>query len=123
MTPRADQGSKQGQKIAGSRQCGQKEQLTIKNCPFCTPQCLAGLAEGGPMDEDCPNLCDHGRKHLDRVEFLRLVRIQVAKHRGYDANVAPLHLCGSIGSLFKVRSPSHGYTFVAKGVETLVPGS
>lgn len=29
----------------------------------------------------------------------------------------PLYLSGSIGALFKVRLFSHGYTFVAKGVE------
>ncbi|OHE90299.1 hypothetical protein CORC01_14409, partial [Colletotrichum orchidophilum] len=44
---------------------------------------------------------------------------QFPKDRGYDAHVVPLHLSGSTGSLFKVRVSSHGYTLVAKGVETL----
>ena len=69
------------------------------------------------MDENCPNVSDHGQQHVERLEFLRLVRDQLAKDRGPDADCMPLYLSGSRGSLFKVRLSSHGYTLVAKGVE------
>ncbi|KXH36021.1 hypothetical protein CNYM01_14384, partial [Colletotrichum nymphaeae SA-01] len=62
---------------------------------------------------------NHGHQHLNRLDFLRLIRVQLAEDRGCDADVVPLHLSGSIGTLFKVRMSSHGYTLVAKGVETL----
>ncbi|KAG7132426.1 hypothetical protein HYQ46_009485 [Verticillium longisporum] len=72
---------------------------------------------GGPMDDDCPNFDDHGDRHIDRLEFLRLIRIQLACDRGPDANCAPLYLSGSVGALFKARLSCYGYTLVAKGVK------
>ena len=90
----------------------------IQDRPFCTRQCLLGVALGGPMDSTCPNAKDHKRGHVDRSEFLRLTRAQLAKDRGSDADCAPLYLAGSLGALFKVRLSSHGYTLVAKGMET-----
>jgi serine/threonine protein kinase len=71
------------------------------------------------MDENCPNFDDHGQEHIDRLEFLRLIRAQLAVDRGRDADSVPLYLSGSLGSLFKVRLSSHGYTLVAKGMESL----
>ena len=71
------------------------------------------------MDKKCPNSDDHGQKHINRLEFLRLIRSQLATDRGRDADCAPLYLSGSRGSLFKVRLSSHGYTLVAKGMESL----
>jgi len=52
------------------------------------------------------------------MEFLRLLRSQLAEDRGPDADSTPLYLSGSVGSLFKVRLSAYGYTLVAKGVET-----
>ncbi|KAH0430366.1 serine threonine protein kinase [Colletotrichum camelliae] len=101
------------------QQYDQTKQQNIKDRPFCTPQCLLGLANGWPTDERCPNFQDHGHQHVNRQEFLRLIRNQLAEDRGRDADAVPLHLSGSIGSLFKVRLSSYGYTLVAKGVETL----
>ena len=57
--------------------------------------------------------------HITRSEFLRLVRYQLATDRGRDADCGPLYRSGARGSLFKVRLSSHGYTLVAKGMETL----
>ncbi|OHE90346.1 hypothetical protein CORC01_14359 [Colletotrichum orchidophilum] len=102
-----------------NRLSSQGKQINIKDRQFCTPQCLLGLVNGWLPDEHCQNFQDHGHQHLNRLDFLRLIRIQLAKDRGYDADVVPLHLSGSTGSLFKVRMSSYGYTFVAKGVETL----
>ncbi|KAG9252898.1 uncharacterized protein F5Z01DRAFT_682434 [Emericellopsis atlantica] len=79
----------------------QEQSLTpkqnIQDRPFCTHSCLKGLACGGPMDDSCPNRNFHGQQHVKRFIFLP----------------------GARGSLFKVRLSSHGYTFVAKGMETV----
>ena len=109
---------KQGQSSGGHQQQAQGKRQKVEDRPFCTQQCLVGLANGGPMDKDCPNFDHHGQRHVDRLEFLRLIRAQLAKDRGPDADSAPLHLSGSRGSLFKVRLSSHGYTLVAKGMES-----
>ncbi|KAK7938135.1 uncharacterized protein PG986_015003 [Apiospora aurea] len=93
------------------------EKQRIQDRPFCTPQCLLGVALGGPMDSACPNAKDYKRGHVDRSEFLRLTRDQLAKDRGSDADCAPLYLAGALEALFKVRLSSHGYTLVAKGME------
>ncbi|KAK1656902.1 hypothetical protein BDP55DRAFT_568421 [Colletotrichum godetiae] len=108
-----------GRQIQENRHYSQGKQMNIKDRQFCTPQCLLGLANGWPPDECCPNFQDHGHQHLNRLDFLRLIRTQLAEDRGCDSDIIPLHLSGSIGTLFKVRMSSHGYTLVAKGVETL----
>jgi len=69
------------------------------------------------MDKNCPNAHSHGAGHISRTEFLRLFRAQLAQDRGPDADCTPLYLSGSVGSLFKLRLTTHGYTLVAKGVE------
>ncbi|CRK44215.1 hypothetical protein BN1723_000901 [Verticillium longisporum] len=106
---------KRGQRKGDRRQVLMREK--IQDRPFCTQRCLLGLAYGGPMDDDCPNFDDHGDRHIDRLEFLRLIRIQLACDRGPDANCAPLYLSGSVGALFKARLSCYGYTLVAKGVK------
>ncbi|KAK3315532.1 hypothetical protein B0H66DRAFT_577300 [Apodospora peruviana] len=90
----------------------------IQDRAYCTHQCLIGLALGGPMDQSCPNAPCHGPRHISRVDFLHLLRAQLARDRGRDADSAPLYLAGAVGSLFKVRLSTHGYTLVAKGVES-----
>ncbi|KAL2689310.1 hypothetical protein Neosp_003363 [[Neocosmospora] mangrovei] len=89
----------------------------INERPYCTHDCLKGLAFGGPLDSQCPNVADHGHAHLGINEFLYRTRGQLASDRGKDADCTPLHVSGSRGSLFKLRLSSHGYTLVAKGVE------
>ncbi|KAH7176275.1 hypothetical protein EDB81DRAFT_897468, partial [Dactylonectria macrodidyma] len=89
------------------------------NRPYCTHRCLRGLAFGGLIDESCPNVHDHGRTHINRREFLRLIRDQLAVDRGHDADYMLLGLSGSRGSLFNIRLSSYGYTLVAKGVEEM----
>ncbi|KXJ84854.1 hypothetical protein Micbo1qcDRAFT_169894, partial [Microdochium bolleyi] len=98
---------------------GSTTEPSIHTRPFCTQRCLLGLARGGPLDETCPNSQHHGQQgRIDQVEFLRLVRDQLARDRGHDADCTPLHRSGARGSLFKVRLSTHGYTLVAKGVES-----
>ncbi|EPE03243.1 serine threonine protein kinase [Ophiostoma piceae UAMH 11346] len=100
-------------------QGGTNMRPNIRDRPYCTHECLRGLAFGGPMDQKCPNVADHGNAHINRREFLQLARDQLAVDRGEDADCVPLYLSGSRGSLFKFRLSSHGYTLVAKGVEAM----
>ncbi|KAH9203516.1 hypothetical protein DL95DRAFT_399263 [Leptodontidium sp. 2 PMI_412] len=85
--------------------------------PYCSQKCLLGLAFGGTVDDQCPNLEYHQGKHLRLSTFLHLVRIQLAKDRGRDADCKPFYVKGSRGALFKVRLSSHGYTLVAKAMK------
>ncbi|PFH62291.1 hypothetical protein XA68_14286 [Ophiocordyceps unilateralis] len=110
---------KQGQSQGKQQQPTAASKPKIQSRPFCTHRCLLGLAYGGPTDESCPNADCHGQTHINRLEFLKLIRDQLATDRGKDADCAPLYRSGSRGSLFKVRLSSHGYTLVAKGVESL----
>ncbi|KAL8380787.1 hypothetical protein RB595_005193 [Gaeumannomyces hyphopodioides] len=96
---------------------GNATKISIKERPYCTHLCLLGLAHGGPIDEACPNAVSHGPKHIKPAKFLKLLRDQLAKDRGHDADIQPLYLCGAVGTLFKLRLSAYGYTVVAKGVE------
>ncbi|KAI1407697.1 hypothetical protein F5Y13DRAFT_123197 [Hypoxylon sp. FL1857] len=107
---------RRGQRSGGEQQ-GKPTQASIRERPYCTHQCLLGLAYERPMDETCPNAPSHGSRHIARSEFLRLLRAQLAEDRGPDADSAPLYQSGSVGSLFKIRLSAYGYTLVAKGVE------
>ncbi|KAL9123113.1 MAG: hypothetical protein Q9187_000326 [Circinaria calcarea] len=90
----------------------------IEDRPYCTHSCLLGLAFGGAMDKQCPNIQDHPKQHINQENFLRLVRDQLATDRGSDADCKPLGIKGARGALFKVRLSSHGYIVAAKGVES-----
>ena len=70
------------------------------------------------MDKNCPNWKSYGEKHIDKVLFLSLVRDQLTRDRGRDADCVPMFRSGARGSLFKVRLTSHGYTLVAKGMQS-----
>ncbi|KAH8159379.1 hypothetical protein CIB48_g8861 [Xylaria polymorpha] len=109
--------SRSGTRDRAKNQTQKGTQTRIQDRPFCTQKCLSGLASGGPMDDGCPNFSDHQRRHINLSEFLGLIRAQLAKDRGPDADAMPLYLSGSVGALFKIRLSSHGYTLVAKGVE------
>ncbi|KAK3991250.1 hypothetical protein QBC44DRAFT_323911 [Cladorrhinum sp. PSN332] len=110
--------SGRGQHGRGGRQQGKMVQEKIQDRPYCTHQCLFGLAYGRPIDKTCPNAGSHGPRHIGLGEFLRLLHAQLAEDRGPDADSTPLYLSGSVGSLFKTRLSPYGYTLVAKGVET-----
>jgi hypothetical protein len=116
-------GSRGGRR--GEQRQGQHHELSptepsIQNRPFCTQQCLLGLAYGLPLDKNCPNSHHHGQqKRIERLDFLRRIRDQLATDRGPDADCTLLYRSGARGSLFKVRLSTHGYTLVAKGVESV----
>ena len=87
---------------------------------FCTQSCLQGLAYGGPLDGDCPNIADHcqegneGNEHrLDGETFRTLLSEQMQWNR--IEVCSPLGMQGARDALFKMTLPSHGYTVVAKG--------
>ena len=109
---RGDRGGKRQEQSSTTKQ-------NIQTRPFCTQSCLKGLAYGGPMDDSCPNREHHGQEHIERRTFLRLVRDQLARDRGRDADCMSMNLAGARGALFKVRLSSHGYTLVAKGMESV----
>ncbi|KAG5960102.1 hypothetical protein E4U58_004755 [Claviceps cyperi] len=92
-----------------------KMQNDFVNRSYCTHECLRGLAFGTPLDKNCPNVKDHGSKHIDRQEFLRLIRDQLDGEKAHD-NCEPINASGHIGCLFKIRLLSHGYTLVTKAV-------
>ncbi|KPM34590.1 hypothetical protein AK830_g11979 [Neonectria ditissima] len=107
----------QGSKSAGRG--GSNKRQNIQERPYCTQECLRGIGFGGPLDEKCPNIADHGNAHIERGDFLTQLRLQLAVDRGHDADSTPLYLSGSRGSLFKLCLSSRGYTLVAKGVEAM----
>ncbi|KAK4243623.1 hypothetical protein C7999DRAFT_36041 [Corynascus novoguineensis] len=111
-------GNRRGQGGSGGGRQGGPIQQRIQDEPYCTHQCLLGVVSGGPIDQACPNAGRHGSRHINQVDFLHSLRAQLAEDRGPDAESTPLYLSGSVGSLFKLRLSAHGYTLVAKGVET-----
>lgn len=119
LTKRTDAGSKMQEHDGSAASQGANVRSNIQDRPYCSHECLHGLAFGGPMDEQCPNFVDHNNMHIDRRKFLALMRDQLAVDRGKDADCMPLYISGSRGSLFKLRLSSHGYTLVAKGVEAI----
>ncbi|KAG5912625.1 hypothetical protein E4U61_000323, partial [Claviceps capensis] len=92
-----------------------KMQNDFADRPYCTHECVRGLTFGTPLDKNCPNVKDHGSKHINRQDFLRLMRDQLDDEKA-DDNCEPINASGRIGSLFKIRLLSHGYTLVAKAV-------
>ncbi|KAG5949300.1 hypothetical protein E4U60_006226 [Claviceps pazoutovae] len=92
-----------------------KMQNDFADRSYCTHECVRGLTFGTPLDKNCPNVKDHGSKHINRQDFLRLMGEQLDDEKAH-ANCEPINASGHIGYLFKIRLPSHGYTLVAKAV-------
>ncbi|OAX80549.1 hypothetical protein ACJ72_05120, partial [Emergomyces africanus] len=89
----------------------------IKSRPYCSQKCLLALRDDGPLDISCPNYLTHLKGRIQPAEFRALIREQLSKDRGPDANCRPLYKKGSCGAAFKIHLFSHGYTLLAKGVE------
>ncbi|KAG5989138.1 hypothetical protein E4U52_005895 [Claviceps spartinae] len=106
----SQQGKKKSQNL-GRR----KIQSDVFNRSYCTHECIRGLAFGTPLDKNCPNVKDHGSKHIDRQEFLRLMRDQLDGENAH-AHCKPINASGHIGHLFKICLLPHGYTLVTKAV-------
>ena len=108
-------GKGDGDKTAGNRTEDYRKR--VREREYCSLSCLLGLSQGGHLDLDCPNIADHGKRHLAQIEFLSLVREQLARHRGRVTDCEPLWINGSRGEMFKITLTSHGYTVIAKGVQ------
>ncbi|KFY28408.1 hypothetical protein V491_00477 [Pseudogymnoascus sp. VKM F-3775] len=104
-----------------SKSTGQDEvevsKTRIEDRPYCTQKCLLGLAFGGALDKQCPNIQYHGNRHIQNSTFLRRIYTQLAEDRSNTADCKPLYMKGTRGAMFKIRLSSHGYTLVAKGME------
>ena len=90
-----------------------------QNHSYRTQLCLQGLARGGPLDQNCPNVSKHceegyqGDRHcISSEEFRVLLEAQLRRSRGAD--FLSLGMQGARGALFKVTLKSYGYTVVAK---------
>ena len=81
---------------------------------YCTQRCLLGLVRGGLLDEDCPNVRDHGTQshRISQPTFLKLMRRQL--FADLDTDCDPVGVHGARGALLKVTLTSHGYTVAAK---------
>lgn len=99
------------------RQANLNQPGSVGNREYCTQACLLGLATGGPLDIRCPNVADHGKKHLKKPIFLRMVQTQMKEQRDKVTDCKPLDIDGSRGAIFKITLTSHGYTIIAKGVQ------
>ena len=109
--------SRQGKSNSTGQEVEEVSTTKIEDRPYCTQKCLRGLAFGGALDGQCPNIRDHGNRHIKKSTFLGLIRIQLAIDRTNKAECKPLYVKGTRGALFKIRLSSHGYTLVAKGME------
>lgn len=69
-----------GDKTAGNRTGDYRKRVRRRD--YCLFSCLLGLTQGGHLDLDCPNVVDHGKRHLAQPELLDLVREQLAHDRG-----------------------------------------
>ncbi|PWY66435.1 hypothetical protein BO70DRAFT_172968 [Aspergillus heteromorphus CBS 117.55] len=100
----------------GSHDQKNKEALSQNNMqrPYCTMNCIRGMATRGPLDNKCPNRQHHGgQQHLmDLSEFTRKLHRQLIQNR--NEGFEPLHIRGRTGYLLKATLLSHGYTVVIK---------
>lgn len=99
------------------RQANLNQPGSVGNREYCTQVYLLGLATGGPLDIRCPNAAHHGKKHLKKSLFLRMLQTQMNEQRGTVTDCKPLDIDGSRGAIFKITLTSHGYTIIAKGVQ------
>lgn len=122
--PRSKQGqqSQRGQRSQPPNGAGSSSRGGQRRA-ICTQLCLQGLAQGGPLDRQCPNVSKHceegyqGHLHQLSVEgFRKLLGEQLRRGRG-DA-CQPLGMQGARGALFSITLASHGYTVVGKGTVT-----
>lgn len=82
--------------------------------PFCTMRCIQGLASGGPLDPNCPNVLEHGSEEhpLTATQFMDELHEQLLQDREKDFE--QLHVCGAICFLLKASLSAFGYTVLIK---------
>ncbi|KAI9888709.1 MAG: hypothetical protein M1814_006520 [Vezdaea aestivalis] len=91
-----------------------------QNRPYCTQECLLGLARGTALDQRCPNVSFHrnkknndGNHPIDSTTLLSLLRKQLGED--LDDYCHDLGIRGARGALFQVTLREYGYTMAAKG--------
>ncbi|KAJ8129518.1 hypothetical protein O1611_g4113 [Lasiodiplodia mahajangana] len=91
---------------------------------YCTQECLLGLKDRRPLDENCPNVGVHrqglgNQHHIDTAQLRGIIRRQLDVN--FDDSCQALDSYGkfgAIGALFKITARPYGYTLVTKGVQT-----
>ncbi|KAL2359120.1 hypothetical protein RJZ56_008046 [Blastomyces dermatitidis] len=119
--------SQQNQQISQRRQSTHQRNMTQRPIlPYCTQACLLGLVKALPLDLSCPNATLHqqgqaSKRHLVIKEDLcSLIKGQLACSLDEDCECLDREgLFGRIGVLFKITLTKYGYTFVAKGVQSV----
>ncbi len=77
---------------------------------FCTSSRLLGIIIGGELDQQCPNVKEHGKSryhHLNDVTFMRHIWRVFHDQLDYCED---MNIHGARGALFKVKLPGFGYT-------------
>ncbi|KAJ5950969.1 uncharacterized protein N7479_009382 [Penicillium vulpinum] len=95
----------------------QTSELDISR-PFCTQECLLGTFNKGILDDNCPNVAEHGmgRHQITSEEICNMLNEQLRgdRYRGFQQ----LHIVGRTGYLIKATLRSHGYTMLIKATST-----
>ncbi|KAJ5561929.1 hypothetical protein N7461_000690 [Penicillium sp. DV-2018c] len=81
---------------------------------YCTMKCLRGTADKEPLDEECPNVAEHGvgRHSISSQEITARLsdQLQESRYEGFRQ----LHVIGRTCYLLKATLLSHGYTVLIK---------
>lgn len=85
---------------------------------FCTMKCIHGLANGGLLDLDCPNVFEHGGPEhpITALQFTDQLHEQLLQNREKDFE--QLHVYGATGLLLKASLSNFGYTVLIKATST-----
>lgn len=109
-------GRRQGQSGRSGRHGTSTQQAGLMHAvrPYCTMKCIRGLANGDHLDQECPNVHEHGvgRHSITSRELTRRLHSQLLRDR--NEGFEPLHIRGRTGFLLKASLLSHGYTVVIK---------
>ncbi|OQE94873.1 hypothetical protein PENNAL_c0003G03955 [Penicillium nalgiovense] len=85
--------------------------------PYCTQTCLRGTFEKDMLDENCPNVAEHGteRHQISAEEICERMNEQLRENR--YTGFQQLHIIGRTCYLLKATLLSHGYTMLIKATD------
>ncbi|CAG8085312.1 unnamed protein product [Penicillium nalgiovense] len=93
--------------------------------PYCTQTCLRGTFEKDMLDENCPNVAEHGteRHQISTEEICERMNEQLRENR--YTGFQQLHIIGRTYYLLKATLLSHGYTMLIKATDAIagIPNS
>ncbi|KAG5293265.1 hypothetical protein I7I50_03622 [Histoplasma capsulatum G186AR] len=111
------------QRHASPRKRNMTQRLIL---PYCTQACLLSLVNALPLDPSCPNVSLHQQgqtcknRLITKEDLCVLTKEQLARSLDKDCECLDREgLFGRIGVLFKITLTNYGYTFVAKGVQSV----